>query len=216
MLDPHSEVADLTAVLVVQGEAPKRALLTGLLARHGIESAVVPTGEAALAAIQTDPPSLVIIDVELQDVAAYELCRQLREVHQEAFSIIFLSAGRTSKLDRIAGLLIGADDYVGEPYDQDELIARVRRCLERSAALRPTPTAQGAASRDGGSNTRELTEREHEVLRMLAQGMTQSAIAEALVVSPKTVATHVQHTLSKLGVHSRAQAVALAYREGLV
>jgi RNA polymerase sigma factor (sigma-70 family) len=61
-----------------------------------------------------------------------------------------------------------------------------------------------------------LTPREREVLELLLGGLTQEQIAERLVISPKTVGTHIQNILTKLGVHSRAQAVALAHRGGLV
>lgn len=151
---------------------------------------------------------MVIIDVELEDVAGYELCRQLRDEHGEGLSIIFISSERIAPLDRVAGLLIGADDYVVEPFVDDELVARVRRCLMRSAL----PSADGGPPRPRAP----LTRREREVLALLAAGLAQPAIAEALVISPKTVATHIQRILTKLEVHSRAQAVALAYQEGLL
>ena len=62
----------------------------------------------------------------------------------------------------------------------------------------------------------ELTPRELEVLQLLAEGLTQTQIARQLVISPRTVGTHIQNLLGKLNVHSRAQAVALAHRMGLV
>jgi DNA-binding NarL/FixJ family response regulator len=58
-----------------------------------------------------------------------------------------------------------------------------------------------------------LTRRESEVLRLLSQGLTQHEIASRLSIKPKTVATHIEHVLQKLGVHSRAQAVAVAFRD---
>jgi DNA-binding NarL/FixJ family response regulator len=66
---------------------------------------------------------------------------------------------------------------------------------------------------NGGSS---LTPREREVLQLLAEGLEQSEIAERLVISSKTVASHIERILAKLGVRSRAQAVAAAFREGLV
>jgi DNA-binding NarL/FixJ family response regulator len=107
-------------------------------------------------------------------------------------------------LETITGLLIGADDYVVKPFAPDELVARVQRLLGRSHA----PSQSRGLSR--------LTKRELEVLGLLAEGKSQPDIADELVISLKTVGTHIEHILSKLGVKSRAQAVALAYRDRLL
>ena len=122
--------------------------------------------------------------------------------------VILTSAERTAPLDRAAGLLLGADDYLVKPVDPAELVARVARTLKR-ASSRPHDPAPDPAKRT-------LSPREQEILGFLAEGKTQRQIADELVLSPKTVGTHIQHVLSKLGVHSRAQAVAEAYRSHLV
>ena len=112
---------------------------------------------------------------------------------------------------RTAGLLLGADDYVAKPFDDGELLARMRRSLGR--AERGAPNCKGRKTPEGGT---PLSPREFEILGLLSEGLRQADIAERLVLSPKTVGTHIQHILFKLGVHSRAQAVAEAYRQGLV
>jgi DNA-binding NarL/FixJ family response regulator len=109
-------------------------------------------------------------------------------------------------MDRVAGLLLGADDYLGKPFVEDELLARMRALLRRSGSRRVPTDAPPSP----------LTRREVEILRMLAAGLAQRDIAQSLVISPNTVATHIQRILTKLGVHSRAQAVAEAYRLGLL
>jgi DNA-binding NarL/FixJ family response regulator len=134
--------------------------------------------------------------------SGYEVCRALRRSFGPELPIVFLSGVRTESYDRVAGLLVGADDYLVKPYAGDELLVRVRRLLPRSSG----PT-------NGGKT---LTKREEEVLGLLAEGLAQDAIANRLSISTKTVGTHIEHILSKLGVHSRAQAVALAYRDELV
>jgi DNA-binding NarL/FixJ family response regulator len=95
-----------------------------------------------------------------------------------------------------------------KPFDEGELLARVRSAL-RHSAVPPSNGSQGAPAAEA------LTSREREVLKLLARGLTQAEIAQELFISPKTVAGHIQRILTKLGVHSRAQAVALAYEHGL-
>jgi DNA-binding NarL/FixJ family response regulator len=147
----------------------------------------------------------VLLDVQLPGLNGYEVCRELRHRYGDSIAIVFISGERTEALDRAAGLLLGADDYVIKPVDPGELIARVRRLVgwQRS---------NGAAA---GSNVKlgSLTQREHEVLDLLAEGLRQDEIASRLVISPKTVATHIQRILGKLEVRSRAQAVAIALRD---
>jgi two-component system, NarL family, nitrate/nitrite response regulator NarL len=152
----------------------------------------------------------VLVEVNLPEVSGYEVCRELREAFGEEVAIIFLSAHRTETNDRVAGLLIGADDYIVKPFDSDELLARVRSVLRRFQ-----PARRGSKSEALGAGVESLTARELEVLRLLAGGLDQGAIATQLVISPKTVGTHIQRVLTKLGVHSRAQAVALAHEHGL-
>ena len=109
----------------------------------------------------------------------------------------------------MAGLLIGADDYLVKPFDPDELLARVRRLTSRRSR-RDFPRASNGGTR----GFLGLTTREAQVLELLVEGLNQEEIAVRLVISPKTVGTHIQRVLSKLGVRSRTQAVALAAREG--
>ena len=165
-------------------------------------------GEEALAAAVVERPAAVVLEVDLPDVDGFEVCRELRDRFGDRLPIVLVSGTRASSHDRVAGLLIGADDYLVKPVDADELLVRLRRLLTRVAG--PPEGRSDAAARDG------LSPREVEVLRLLAHGLSAAAIAERLVISRKTVSTHLQHVMAKLGVHSRAQAVAEAYRLGLV
>ena len=104
-----------------------------------------------------------------------------------------------------------------KPLDGGELLARVKRSLRRAA--QHTNGTDGNGNGNGSRRTEDvgLSPREREILSLLADGRTQGDIVmRNSLISPKTVATHIQHILSKLGVHTRAQAVALAFRRGLV
>src|SRR5262249_59415785 len=98
---------------------------------------------------------------------------------------------------------------IPKPFAPDEFLARVARPLVRAAAL-----AEGSMAREAGDALAQLTPREVQLLGMLAQGKAAKAIAAELYISPKTVATHIQRILAKLGVHSRTEAVSLAFRHG--
>jgi DNA-binding response OmpR family regulator len=193
-------------VLVVDPDAEQREFLDAVLRRAGFRAEVVASGEAALEAVRRERPQLVVLEVRLGDISGYEVCRALREAFGQGLGIIFVSADRKDPSDRVAGLLIGADDYLGKPLATDELLARVRALARRAGAYDHVTTP---ALRTG------LTARELEVLQLLADGHNQHAIAERLVVSPRTVAKHIEHILAKLPARSRAEAVAIAYRRGL-
>jgi DNA-binding NarL/FixJ family response regulator len=195
-------------ILIVDDDANYREFVSSILGRVGYQTSEASSGEDALTAVRGQRPSCVLLDVLLPGVTGYEVCRELRDEHGEALPIIFVTGERTEPGDRVAGLLLGADDYVIKPFDPDELLARVRRMIVRSG---PGGNRNGA----GHPESFGLTGRELQILALLADGLSQSAIAAELVISPKTVATHIQRILVKLGVHSRAEAVAAAHREGL-
>jgi DNA-binding NarL/FixJ family response regulator len=174
-----------------------------VLQKAGYDVIEVESGDEAIDAAREELPRLVVLEVNLPALSGYEVCHQLRERYGAGLPIILISGERTEPFDRVAGILIGADDYVVKPLAPDELLARVRR-LVRSTM----PVAPAVASR--------LTARETEVLRLLAEGCEPAEIAKQLFISRRTVGTHLENIMRKLGVRSRAQAVALAYREELV
>lgn len=197
------------SILVVEDDAPFRENVRVVLENAGFAVVEAETGEDALRLVAENEPSLVLLDVHLPGFSGYEICRSLREEHGQGIGIIFLSGSKMDSIDRATGLGLGADDYVLKPFEPDELVARVRAVLRR---LEPHA---GAVSATTGREF-HLTPRELEILGLLADGLTQDQIAERLVIASKTVATHIERILGKLGVQSRAQAVALAFREELV
>ena len=195
--------SDRRAILVADQDEDFRREMEQALSSAGFDVVEANSGEGALRAVVDDGVDLALLEVRLPGISGYEVCRRLREEHGDRLSIVFVSGDRVESSDRVAGLIVGADDYLVKPVAKDEIVARVRRHLER------TP--------DGGRTTRpRLTAREQEVLALLAAGLGPAQIGSDLSISPKTVATHVEHIYSKLGVHTRAQAVALAFRLSFV
>ena len=192
-------------ILLVDDDEAFRSFAGELLESVGYETRQAASGAAALTAVSDRRPAAVLLDVQLPDLNGYEICRELRERYGDSIAIVFISGERTDALDRSGGLLLGADDYVTKPVDPGELVARIRRLIDRLRANGNGPSSNGKLE--------TLTHREREVLDLLADGLTQEAIAIQLVISPKTVATHIQRILGKLEVRSRAQAVALVLRE---
>jgi DNA-binding NarL/FixJ family response regulator len=188
----------LDHVLVADDDVLFRAYVRGVLEEGGYRVVEAEDGLAALAAVRAARPAAVVLDVNMPGLSGYEVCRSLREEYGPDLPLIFVSGERTESFDRVAGLTIGADDYLAKPFAADELLARLRRLIRRAGRAESAPTT--------------LTRRELEVLQLLADGLDQAEIAERLVISPKTVGTHIERILAKLGAHSRAEAVALAYR----
>ena len=188
-------------ILIVDDDAPMRALVAAILEEAGYATLCVECGEAALLAASQSSLSAAVLDVNLVGLSGYEVCHELRRRHGAGLPIIFISGDRTESFDRAAGMLLGADDYLVKPFAPAELVGCVNSAIERAKP----------ESRRG-----VLTVREHEILELLASGLAQGAIAARLEISPRTVATHIERILAKLGVRSRAQAVALAYRDALV
>jgi DNA-binding response OmpR family regulator len=199
---------DVGTILIVDHDVGFARFAARLFQRAGFSTTTAATGEEAVAAARTERPGLVLLEVCLPDLNGFEVSRQLRDEFGEALPIVFVSGERTEPLDRAAGLLVGGDDYLIKPCHPDELLARVRRLISRAN--------NGRISWQRATSDASLTSRELEVLRLLAEGIRPQTIARDLVISPKTVASHIQRVLGKLGAHSQAEAVAIAYREGFV
>jgi two-component system, NarL family, nitrate/nitrite response regulator NarL len=190
-------------ILIVEDDRSLRITCASLLADAGFTVEVAAVGEEALERLNASTPRLVILDIHMPGISGYDILRRLRDHHGHGLPVLIISGVRTEPFDRAAALMAGADDFLVKPFAVEELMARVQSLLRRTAP----PSSSGAD---------RLTDRELQILTMLAEGSAQTDIAEDLSISPRTVATHIERILSKLGVHSRAQAVALAYQESLV
>lgn len=121
----------MTTVAVVDDEANIRETVAFALRREGYDVALYPDGAEAWGAFQEKVPDVVILDILMPRMDGLELCRRIRTI-SETVPIIFLTS-RDDEVDRVLGLELGADDYLGKPFSMRELIARVRVLLRRSA-----------------------------------------------------------------------------------
>jgi DNA-binding NarL/FixJ family response regulator len=195
---------DCGHLLVADGDVQLRGNLVRVLREAGYTALETGLGSEAVDLVRCERPDLIVLEVDLPGLSGYEVCRRVREEHGSTPLILFVSGDRTDSLDRVAGLLLGGDDYLLKPFAEEELLARTRVLLRR------------LAERPGNGHVGSLTARERQVLSLLADGLDQRQIAERLVISRKTVGTHIERILLKLEVHSRAQAVAVAFRANLV
>lgn len=183
------------SVLVVDDDAPTRAFVADVLRAVGIATRLAASGQEAIELAREERPSAVLLDISMPGISGYETCHQMRQLYGPSLPIVFVSGERVEAYDRAAGLLLGADDYLLKPLSEDELLARMRTLIARAEA-----------------EAVPLTPREREVINLLAEGLSGREIAERLVIAPSTAAKHIEHVVGKLGVRSRSQAIAKAYR----
>jgi DNA-binding NarL/FixJ family response regulator len=177
------------------------------------------TGEEAVQAANEQMPDVVLMDIRMPGIDGIEATRRLPRQR-----VLILT---TFGLDEyiLDALRAGASGFLLKDAPTQEVIAAVRAVAAGDAVLSATVTRQlldQVARRLPAPITREpdaaeaLTAREQEVLRMLATGLSNAEIAQALTVSEPTVKTHVSHILGKLGLRDRVQAVIYAYETGLI
>jgi DNA-binding response OmpR family regulator len=200
-------------VLVVDDEAPLRRLLRLYLSKEGIAVTEATNGTDALALVRRGDFDLAIVDVMLPEMDGFELVRRIRR--ESTLPIIFVTA-RGEETNRVAGLELGADDYVVKPFSAPEVVARVRAHLRRAAGFdEPDPVLRvgsvelvpSAHSCRVEDRPIELTPREFDLLETLLRhpGRTftrdqllQEVWGSTFVIS-KTVDVHMAGLRRKLG-----------------
>jgi len=123
-------VADIK-IMVVDDDQNIGELLRLYLEKEGFTAVVMPDGEAALAAFDTEKPDLILLDVMMPRLDGWQVCREIRKKSQ--CPIIMVTA-KGEVFDRVLGLELGADDYVVKPFETKEVIARIKAVLRRSGA----------------------------------------------------------------------------------
>src|SRR5262245_39103353 len=171
-------------------------------------------GEEAVRLILERRPDVVLLDLRLPKLDGVEVMRQVRaQAPQVRFLVL-----TTYDTDEYIGpaLAAGAQGYLLKDALPDELARGVRAVMRGAAALEPEVAARLLERMAEGERGDELSERELEVLRLLVAGASNKSIAAQLSLSENTIKTHISRIFAKLGVQSRAEAVAVALQRGLV
>jgi DNA-binding NarL/FixJ family response regulator len=210
-----------TRVLIVDDQPLLRAGFKSVLEASGQVDVVgeAATGVEAIEQARRLNPDVVLMDVRMPDMDGIQATRRMPQQ-----KVLILT---TFGLDEyiIEALRAGASGFLLKDAPVEELLGAVRAVAAGDAQLSPAVTKRlldqvarrlPAAVDHDDALLEELTARERDVLRLLAAGMSNAEIGEALVVSEATVKTHVSSVLSKLGLRDRVQAVIYAYENGLV
>jgi two-component system, OmpR family, alkaline phosphatase synthesis response regulator PhoP len=199
-------------IMVVEDEPNIGALVRTYLERAGYRALWVRSGEDALTELRRHPVRLVVLDIGLPGIDGFEVCRRIAG----QVPVIMLTA-RDEEPDRVAGLEVGADDYVSKPFSPRELTARVKAVLRRAGRgadaqdvieLGPVVLARGAREVHVDGAEVELTQREFDLLEYLLRHAGQVVTRDQLLESvwgfqspgeTRTVEVHVAQLRKKLG-----------------
>ena len=211
------------SVFIVDDHSFFRSGLRSVLVERGFSVVgEAETGQAALPLIERRHPDVVVMDLSMPGMSGIEATRALTaQFPSIAVLVMTVSAADTDVLDALEA---GAAGYLLKDSEPDEIVRGLRAALDGDTPLSPRVAGlivHRARSVRGGADaaartTAELTERELEVLRLLAEGRDNGEIARELYLSPTTVKRHVSAILSKLGVANRVQAAIWAVRAGLI
>ncbi len=175
------------------------------------------TGKEALRALQRLPlpPDIILLDIHLPDTHGVSLAHKLRALVPKA-NIVILTVSDNSR-DLFAAVQAGVRGYILKNASAEEVVDAIRRVQRGEAVLPPALTSRllDELARPGYTPS-ELTDREVEILRYIARGLSNKEIASVLGLSENTVKTHVRKILAKLNARSRAEAAAYAVQAGLL
>jgi two-component system, NarL family, response regulator DevR len=200
------------------------------LVRMGIQAAIdsaddmqvvgsLPDGASAIREAPIARPDVVLLDVLMPGIDGIETCRQLREESPETRIVMLTS--HTDEDAVFAAILAGASGYLLKNTSSKAIVDAVRAVFEGRSTLDPSVTAgvlerlRNSDSADAAPGLKDLSEREQEVLVLVAEGMTNLEIAERLVLSPHTIRNHVSSILTKLDLRRRSDAAVFAERHHL-
>lgn len=214
-------MSDVITVLLVDDHALVRAGVRAYLETQ-VDIEVVgeaASGREAVRLSEEQVPDVVLMDLVMPEMDGVEATQRVRTVSPRSQVVVLTSFHDDSHV--FPAVKAGALSYLLKDAGPDEVGSAVRAAARGEAVIHPRVAARLIQEFRGRSEPvlnpfTDLTEREQEVLRLIAQGLSNSAIADALVISEKTVKGHVSNVLSKLYLVDRTQAAIFAWREGFV
>jgi two-component system response regulator DevR len=177
-------------------------------------------GEEALAKMGVLDPQVILMDVRMQRMSGIEACREIKSRYPAARIVMITSYSDEQAV--FDSIMAGADGYLLKNVSRTELLKALRAVAAGQSLLDPAMSQKAVARMTGMASGHvqapgeDLTEREREVLALVARGYTNKQIAEVLIVSEKTARNHVSHILEKLGLSRRSEAAAFAVEHKLV
>jgi two-component system response regulator NreC len=210
-------------LLLVDDHAVVRSGLRMLLMSEEDMEIVGEAGNAAeaLEAVRLLKPDVVLMDIGLPDISGIDATREIRKLHPDV-AVVALTIHEDEEYF-FKMLDAGARGYVPKRAAPEELITAIRAAAVDEVYIYPSLAkllVRDYLSQDHSVEQSKaldnLTDREQEVLTFLAEGKSNDEIAEALVISPKTVARHRENIMHKLNLHSRAELVRYAIRKGII
>ena len=199
----------------------------GMRAAFELEPDIAVVGEAsngaeALSKMSVLAPQLILMDVRMEKMSGIEACREIKSQYPDTAILMITSYADDEAV--LASMLAGASGYLLKNLSRAELLRAIRLVASGQSLLDPAKvkqattrlTALTAGDIQSHLPGSELTEREREVLALIARGYTNKQIADTLIVTEKTARNHVSHILEKLGLARRSEAAAFAVEHKLV
>lgn len=207
----------MTDIIIIDDHPMLRKGLSQLLELEDEFHLVAEVGEPknALAVVQEHEPDLVLLDLNMPGQDGLQTLNILRNAGVDSRIIVFTVSDDQADISR--AIQNGADGYLLKDIDPEEFLNSIKRCMNGDQVISPgiEEVVRNALSRRHPENLhpalRDLTDREKDVLRLIATGLSNKAIGNELTIAEGTVKVHVKRVLSKLGLRSRVEAAIFAH-----
>ena len=207
-----AETPEITVLLADDHEVVREGLRLALLRSSHIRVVgEAPDGATAVALTERRKPDVVVMDLRMPEMDGIEATEEIMRRVPDTRVLIFTAYSERALLQR--GLESGARGYILKEAPHDTLLRAIEKVAAGETFVDPALMPSLTTAKDG---TDVLTQREREILQLLADGMSNADVAGQLFISQETVKSHVRHILTKLEADTRTQAVAIALREAMI